>query len=783
MRKYFLLQILIIAATLFTSISQKAFAQTLIASYPLDGNANDVSGNALNGVINGTLTPVIDRHGNANSAMSFDGSSYISIADNPLLRPGSISISCWEKNLITSNINTFVDKALGTCINDSWQLGAIYNSNLLGYVSNSFTCGDFVNLSSPQNFDNWKFVVYTIDAVNHTYSLYVDGLQVATGSYAGVIQYDNTPVLIGASYENGNIAFLLNGGSLDEVKIYNGVLSSAQIATQYFNEVAANKPGSGNAVTVDGTDDYVQLPSVLDGATQFTIDFWVKTYSTFATGGEYWQKPTLLGNANPGLPDGDFGITDNEGKIGVWHGLCCGDQELQTTKAINDDKWHHVAVVDDGSNMVLYVDGVQLPGSIPTSGGALQNSVRPWRLGMNNSCCNGPVPSQGTFDEMRFWNVALTQTQIRDRMCKKIANTDALYNNLAAYYNFDEPYGSGIDDKSGHLKYAAIQNGTTRVTSGAPIGNASAHDYVSTVKTASIAHADGESFTATSSSGNPDGIQVYRVDEQPNTLSGTVNIGAMNKYFGVFQVGGTSPQYTAVYNYTGNPDVTAGNENSLALFKRNNNSITSWADGAASLDVTANTLTLTGQSTEYIMGSTGILPLHLLSFSAVKQGEDVLLQWQTADEINTSHFEIERSNDAVVFKKISSINAAENSGTHNYNFTDNAPAKGINYYRLKQVDKDGRYTYSPIAKVVFVKDEAAFIAFPNPAGNTITIQYTGYQKRIQLSIFDLAGRQVMFKELNSQSIWQANVSGLAKGVYTIRLDDGAKQSFVKLIKQ
>jgi hypothetical protein len=781
MKKIFLSPFFIIAASLFICICQKAAAQNLIASYPLNGNANDVSGNALNGVINGTLTPVADRNGNANSAMSFPGNGYITIADNPLLRPGSISISCWVKVGSGNLLNSFVDKAIGTCINDSWQFGEI-NNNFNGYVSNSFSCGDFVSLSAPQSFDNWKFVVYTIDAINHSMSLYADGLQVATGSYAGPIPYDNTPVLIGAAYENGNIAFLLSGGSLDEVKIYDGVLSSAQIATQYFNEVAANKPGSGNAITVDGADDYVQLPSVLDGATQFTIDFWVKTYSTWATGGAYWQKPTLLGNANPALSDGDFGITDNEGKIGVWHGLCCGDQELQTTKVIGDDKWHHVAVVDDGSNMVLYVDGVQLPGSIPTGGGALQNSVRPWRLGMNNSCCNGPVPSQGTFDEMRFWNIPLTQTQIRDRMCKKITNTDPLYNNLAAYYNFDESYGSSIDDKSGHLKYAAIQNGTTRLIGGAPVGNASSHDYVNTVKTASIVHADGENFTVTSSSGNPDGIQVYRVDEQPNTLNGTGSLGAMNKYFGVFQAGGTSPQYTAVYNYTGNPDVTAANENLLALFKRNDNSVINWTDGAATPDATANTLTLTGQSTEYILGRTGIVPLHLLSFSAVKQGEHALLQWQTSDEINTSHFETERSNDALGFKKIGIINAADNSGTHNYNFTDNAPAKGINYYRLKQVDRDGGYTYSPIAKVVFEKDGAALIAFPNPAVNTITIKYTGDQKKIKLSIFDLAGRQVMFKELNNENIWQANVSGLAKGTYTIRLNDGERQSFVKLVK-
>lgn len=368
-------------------------------------------------------------------------------------------------------------------------------------------------------------------------------------------------------------------------------------------------------------------------------------------------------------------------------------------------------------------------------------------------------------------------------MCKKITNTDILFNDLSAYYNFDENMGSSIFDISANSNYGVLINGTERITSGAPVGNAAVHDYVNAIKTASIAHANGEKFTVTDLSGNSDGIQVYRVDEQPNTLSGTVSVGAMDKYFGVFQAGGTSPQYNAVYNYTGNPDVTTDNENLLTLFKRNNNSVTSWTDDAASLDATANTLTLTGQSTEYILGGSGVLPLRLLSFSAVKQDEHVLLQWQTSDEINTSHFEVERSDDALVFKKTGIINAADNSGTHYYNFTDNAPVKGINYYRLKQVDKDGGYTYSPIVRVVFEKDEAALIVFPNPARNTITIKYTGGQKKIKLTIFDLTGRQVMFKELNNQSTWEANVSGLARGTYIIRLNDGEKQSFVKLIKQ
>jgi hypothetical protein len=367
-------------------------------------------------------------------------------------------------------------------------------------------------------------------------------------------------------------------------------------------------------------------------------------------------------------------------------------------------------------------------------------------------------------------------------MCRKIDNSDVLNGNLLACYHFNESFGStAIDAKNANN---AILNLGTRVTGGAPVGNASAHDYVNAIKTTTISHAGGESLTVTEESGNPDGIQLYRVDEQPNTLIGTASLGGMNKYIGVFQVGGTSPGYTAVYNYAGNADVTAANESSLMLYKRSDNSATTWTNAAATLNINTKTFTLTGQSTEYILGISGTLPLRLLSFTAARQGDNALLEWQTTNEVNTSHFELERSKatDAAVFEKIGATTAANNGGTHSYSFTDNTPAKGTNYYRLKQVDRDGRYSYSHIASLLFESNDTKLNIYPNPAKNTITIAYAGNQKTVRLSIFDGGGRQVMFKEFYNGGILQVDVSPLSKGVYTIQLNDGITQSSEKLMK-
>jgi hypothetical protein len=783
MKKNFLFTVVIIMAVVFIGICHNAFAQTLIASYPFNGNANDVSGNNLNGTIIGSPAFVADRWGNTNSAIYFTGGvgNRVEINDHALLHTASITITAWVNATGNSGtINTIVDKPLGTGPSDSWHFGLTPAWNLSSWIFNDPGSSIGSQVTSPVSTGEWHYVVATFSNTTKLHKLYVDGILRATNTFNNTIGYDNNKMYIGAALENNGLNFPMDG-VLDEIKIYDDTFTAQQIASDYAAAISYNNPGSGNAIYFNGTqDNYALLPSLLNGTNIFTTDFWVKTTDNNSNP-TFWQNPTLVGNVNPTSPDGDFGITLNNGQIGVWSGICsCGDQVLQTTKTINDNTWHHVAAVSDGTSLVLYVDGMLLPGSISTAGGTLQTAERPWIIGRGNSCCSNGSAANATIDEFRVWNVALTQSQIRDRMCRKIDNSDVLNSNLVACYHFNETAGTTVVD-SKNTNHAILNLGA-RMTSGAPVGNASAHDYINTVKTTSINHASGESLTVTSLSGNPNGIQVYRVDEQPNTLNGTLSVGAMNKYFGVFQAGGSSPQYTAVYNYTGNPGVNAGNESSLALFKRADNSITNWINGAASLDMNAHTLTLTGQSTEYILGRAGTLPLHLLTFDAVKQGEQVLLQWQTSDEINTSHFEIERSNDAVAFKKTGITHAAGNSGTHHYNFTDNAPSSGINYYRLKQVDRDGRYAYSPIVKVVFEKDAASLTVFPNPAGNTITIKYTGVQKKIGLTIFDLAGRQVMFKELNNQSTWQANVSGLAKGTYTIRFNAGAKRSFVKFAK-
>ncbi|MCY7292405.1 MAG: hypothetical protein LH615_09510, partial [Ferruginibacter sp.] len=92
----------------------------------------------------------------------------------------------------------------------------------------------------------------------------------------------------------------------------------------------------------------------------------------------------------------------------------------------------------------------------------------------------------------------------------------------------------------------------------------------------------------------------------------------------------------------------------------------------------------------------GPLPVTFLYFTAQKQGNNAaVVQWRTGSETNTAYFDVERSADAVNFEFTGKVFASGNASGMSYSFTDYHPLKGINYYRLKQVDKNNRFVYTP----------------------------------------------------------------------------------------
>ncbi|MDE1190637.1 MAG: T9SS type A sorting domain-containing protein [Arachidicoccus sp.] len=182
----------------------------------------------------------------------------------------------------------------------------------------------------------------------------------------------------------------------------------------------------------------------------------------------------------------------------------------------------------------------------------------------------------------------------------------------------------------------------------------------------------------------------------------------------------------------------------------------------------------------FVVGS--VTPLHLLSFIAQINRDKITLLWKTENEINTSHFDIERSADGTSFESIGNVSASNTAGGHSYNFDDSHPLNGISYYRLNEVDIDGKSILSQIVQVNTITQTNGITISPNPARNIITIRNLKTEDITSLRVITLNGNEVM--RFSPISTLQYDVSRLSAGIYYLRIikKNGAIQS-VSFIKQ
>jgi hypothetical protein len=181
------------------------------------------------------------------------------------------------------------------------------------------------------------------------------------------------------------------------------------------------------------------------------------------------------------------------------------------------------------------------------------------------------------------------------------------------------------------------------------------------------------------------------------------------------------------------------------------------------------------------------LPVSLLDFKAVKNANSINLNWKTATESNNKGFAVERSTNATNWAEISFVNGFGNStAVKEYTATDNTPSKGINYYRLKQVDNDGKQTYSPIISLKFEDGKGLDFAFyPNPVKNKLTVTVDKIETATaSLNVVSVDGKlvkSVMLNTQNSNSSFLIDVTSLTKGMYYLVLTDGIATKSSKFV--
>jgi len=189
---------------------------------------------------------------------------------------------------------------------------------------------------------------------------------------------------------------------------------------------------------------------------------------------------------------------------------------------------------------------------------------------------------------------------------------------------------------------------------------------------------------------------------------------------------------------------------------------------------------VTGFSGFYITSAKLTLPLKLVSFTAARHGTGNNLSWSTANELNISGFEVQRSINGQAFEKIGTVAAAPTAnGNGNYSFTDRASEDGTMYYRLKMMDKDGRFTLSWIVQVK--NDGAVLRVYPNPAVSIVKVSMPSVQQVLQVLVYSSNGQLVKtVRAVNAQTL-DVDVTGLASGVYQLQVVSGGKAVAQKVV--
>ncbi len=273
----------------------------------------------------------------------------------------------------------------------------------------------------------------------------------------------------------------------------------------------------------------------------------------------------------------------------------------------------------------------------------------------------------------------------------------------------------------------------------------------------------------------------------PNAATGSANGGVWT----VTPDAGTANYDITLYGRNYDNDL-----NTHTIVKRTTAGPGPWAlDGTMGTETNVGSLLTvtrtgyTGFSQFAIVRSGAFLPIGLLEFTGELNGDVVDLYWTTESEINNDYFTVERSQDGENFEFVGNVNAVGNSSSVvNYTLQDEKPLEGQSYYRLKQTDLNGDFSYSGIVPIKRTPSVGGFDIFPNPVTEDLNITFVDRvttEKKIR--IYDAQMKLVYIQEVEPESKkLRVDMSKYESGIYFISFDneegiDPSKQ--IKFVKQ
>ncbi len=486
--------------------AQTSLNQGLMAWYPFNGNANDSSGNGNNPSFNNAKLTT-DRFGRPNGAYEFDGTtSYMQIPNSASLNTtNKLSYSVWVKVNVyykgACHGNVILSKGIATATGiydlflDDGPFSNFQNCNVsqVDTVHESFYSAGVITKSPFIEKNIWYHVVYTNDG--DSARMYIGGKLIGT-AYSPQTFTNTSDLVFGKNYQP-NIYWL--NGALDDIRIYNKVLSAAEVDSLYNYQPKADlnlglmawypfdgndKDTSGNhndptfdnaklttdrfgnansACEFDGASGYIKIPNSasLNTNNQLTISLWTKVngYNLGQCGGNFLLSKGT--EATPGVYEVVLGVAPYgkyknidfcSNPIDTAHEIFEGGGLVSyndSTPTIGKDQWYHVVFLYKGDTSYIYLNGkLASVGYVPKT----FTDAADLYLGRYDISSSLPYFFKGALDDIRIYNRPLSKGEI-----------DSLYNykqkpdlnlGLIAWYPFD-----GNDkDSSGNKNNPTFDN-------------------------------------------------------------------------------------------------------------------------------------------------------------------------------------------------------------------------------------------------------------------------------------------------------------------------------------
>jgi hypothetical protein len=471
-------------------------------------------------------------------------------------------------------------------------------------------------------------------------------------------------------------------------------------------------------------------------------------------------------------------------QLGLWNGYAYYTQSYP----FNVNTWYHIALVFSGSSAaVAYVNGSPLTAFAGTYSA---NTLQPLYIGRVTNGSDNLQTFSGQMDEIRIWNAARTQTQIRNNMFYEV--DPAAESNLVLYYNFNQ--GSAGANNASQTTLKDLKSSINGTLYNFSLTGTTTNWITSTVlmqpaTNVSFGSVSGGQVAVNWTSGNgTNRIVLMKQASSPSDITSLTDnhTYAANSSFGS---GEAVNGWYCVYN---------GSENNATISGLNDNT-TYWLKVIEYVGTAGNEKYFTDSGTGNPSTITTPLPVELVSIDAKQENDYVILTWKTATEINNHGFEIER-----LAKQVSNnwvkIGFVQGNGTSNsshlYSFTDKEALSGVLSYRLKQIDNDGKAKYYDAVSLTAgaPKDYKLMQNSPNPFNPSTAIKFQlPVNSVVTLKVYDMLGKEIATllnesRQAGSHIIyWNGkdnNGNSVSSGIYLYKLTAGSytetrKMNFLK----